>query len=77
MKKHYVNDGLVNVIKGLLVIICMISLMDSMNKDVQADQVSKTKEDVYYQELKEKREQRIKLLKAKYGRKPAVETWSK
>jgi len=75
MRRHYVNDGYVNLVKGLIVLLCMISLMDSMTRDVEAEVKSNPKEDAYFKELKERQAARYKRVQRKYGRKPAVETW--
>lgn len=64
--KNVINDGLFNVIKGLIIIICMISLLDSMNKDVQAVQVKKSKADVEYEAMKERARLRYLKVVEKY-----------
>lgn len=76
MKKHYVSNGLMDVIKGLLVIICMISLMDSMNKDVEAEvNVKDVKQSEYYKELKRKQRLRYERVVKKYSDRNTNGTW--
>ena len=64
--KNVINDGLFNVIKGFIILICLISLMDSMNKDVQAVQVKKSKADVEYEAMKERARLRYLKVVEKY-----------
>jgi regulator of extracellular matrix RemA (YlzA/DUF370 family) len=48
-----------------------------MNKDVQADQVDaeSIEEQAEYERMRERARLRYLKVKAKYGRKPSVETW--
>ena len=64
--KNVINDGLFNVIKGFIILICLISLMDSINKDVQAVQVNKSKADLEYEAMKERARLRYLKVVEKY-----------
>jgi len=66
---RFLNDGMVNVVKGFLVILCMICIIESMNKDVQAEQNNKVT-DAEVIELRAKAKARYDNVVAKYKNYP-------
>jgi len=66
---RFLNDGMVNVVKGFLVILCMICIIESMNKDVQAEQNNKVT-DAEVIELRAKAKARYDKVVAKYKNYP-------